>query len=150
MQHFADSEGHVLLQQQQVYGGVKFIKESDTDKSQRIEAATLMLGTVELMFSQVSVGWLFTQAACHLLSNTRELSVMPITVNYLPNLPNGYVATVSQWAYDLGVATACALCPVWSWAWHADMHAVDTLCKTVSAFDGAVSALDGAGGDWPV
>lgn len=67
MQHFADSEGHVLLQQQKVYGSVKFIKESDTDKSQRIEAATLMLGTVELLFSQVSIGWLVTGMACHLL-----------------------------------------------------------------------------------
>lgn len=128
MQQFADSEGHVLLQQQSDYGRVNFMKETDTDKSQRIEAATLMLGTVESMFSQVNVGWLFTGAACHLLSNTRELSVMPTTVNYLPHLPDGYVATVAQWAHDLGVATACALCPVWPWAWHADVHAVDTLC----------------------
>lgn len=56
---------------------------------------------------------------------------MSITINYLPHLPNGYVATVAQWAYDLGVATACALCPVWPWASHADMHALEPLCKTV-------------------
>ena len=57
LQHDADGEGqcHVLLHQQCEGGIFQLVKESDTDKFRRQEEATVMLGTMQPIFTEVSI-----------------------------------------------------------------------------------------------